>query len=168
MSLSSRKKKCIFSVVSFFFSNIRLLWEYRISFRNICIFTYQKTLLHTFFCLFLKSSEAISVSLNETIPTILQILDNIIGLPLSYTKYWNSKKCQMCIIGRGRFIPSYTAQTGYWNPLWLSRWKTGQISFYFQFIWIINSRVKGNVFELERKINYQKLGTATGTNLLLW
>ena len=38
---------------------------YWIRFQNIHTFTYQKTLLYTFFCLFSKSSKAFSVSLKE-------------------------------------------------------------------------------------------------------
>ena len=37
---------------------------YWIHFQNFYTFTHQKTLLHTLFCLFLKSSKAITVSLN--------------------------------------------------------------------------------------------------------
>ena len=36
---------------------------YRVHFQNIHTFTYQKTLLHTLFCLFLKSLKAFNVSL---------------------------------------------------------------------------------------------------------
>ena len=39
--------------------------EYSINFHNIYTFTYQKTLLHTLFCLFLKPSEAFSGSLSQ-------------------------------------------------------------------------------------------------------
>ena len=62
MSWSSRKKKeGIFCTVYFArrnFFNIRVLSQcivYWIHFQNMHIFTYQKTLLHTLFCLFLKS-----------------------------------------------------------------------------------------------------------------
>ena len=48
------------------FFNICVLSQcivYWINFQNICTFTYQKTLLHTFIFLFLKSSKAFSVIL---------------------------------------------------------------------------------------------------------
>ena len=50
------------------FFNIFILSQcivYWIQFQNIRTFTYQKTLLHTLFCLFLKLSKAFSVSLNQ-------------------------------------------------------------------------------------------------------
>ena len=66
-----RKKRAFFvpfilSEGNFF--NICVLSQcivYWIHFQNIHTFTYQKSLLHTLFCLFLKSSKAFSVSLNE-------------------------------------------------------------------------------------------------------
>ena len=39
---------------------------YWIHFQNIHTFTYQKTLLHTLFCMFLKSSKAFSISLRQS------------------------------------------------------------------------------------------------------
>ena len=72
MSWSSLKKKegvirAFFFVWKKFFWNICVLSQcivYWIHFHNIHTFTYQKTLLHTLFYLFLKSSKAFSVSLN--------------------------------------------------------------------------------------------------------
>ena len=62
-----------FVFLSFFLSewiffNICVLSQctvYWIHCQNIYTFTYQKTLIHTLFCLFLKSFKAFSVSLNE-------------------------------------------------------------------------------------------------------
>ena len=73
MSWSSRKKKedifcTVYSVRRKFF-NICAFSQcivYRIHFQNVLTFTYQKALLHTLFCLFLKSSKAFSVSLSDT------------------------------------------------------------------------------------------------------
>ena len=54
----------IFSAKTFFkICVISHSMGYCINFQNIHSFTYQKTLLHTLFCLFLKSSKAFSVSL---------------------------------------------------------------------------------------------------------
>ena len=68
ISWSSRKKKeVIFSTIYFVrkkFLNICVLFhciECWIHFQNIHTFTYQKSLLHTIFCLFLKSSKAFSL-----------------------------------------------------------------------------------------------------------
>ena len=70
MSWSSRKKKeCIFCNAYFVrrnFFNICVLSQclvYWINFQNMYTFTYQKTLLHTLFYLFIKSSRVFSVSL---------------------------------------------------------------------------------------------------------
>ena len=71
MSWSSRKKEegifCTNYFVRMKFFNIYVLSQcilYRIHFQNIHTFTYQKTLLHALFCMFLKSSKAFSVSLS--------------------------------------------------------------------------------------------------------
>ena len=74
---SSRKKKKTF-FVPFILSEVCIelntciewcielnLRNYWIDFQNIHTFKYQKTLLHTLFCLLLKSSKAFSVSLFE-------------------------------------------------------------------------------------------------------
>ena len=50
-------------IVIFVLSQCIMYW---VNFQNICTFTFQKTLLHTLFCLFLKSSKAFSVSINFT------------------------------------------------------------------------------------------------------
>ena len=70
MSWSFQKKKYgIFCAVYFAegnFFNIRFLSQcilYWVQFQNKHTFTYQKISLHTFFCLFLKSSKAFNVSL---------------------------------------------------------------------------------------------------------
>ena len=58
--------QCILSEEIFF--NICVLSQcmvYWIHFQNISTFTYQKTLLHALFCLFLKSSKPFSASLME-------------------------------------------------------------------------------------------------------
>ena len=74
MSWSSRKKKEAIFVPFLFLSkrkffNICVLSQcivYWIYFWNIHTFTYQKTLLHTLFRLFLKSAKAFSVSLKNS------------------------------------------------------------------------------------------------------
>ena len=66
------------------FSNICVLSEcivYLIHFRNIHTFTYQKTLLYTLFCLLLKSSEAVSVSV---IPSFFSVFSWLIHFILFY------------------------------------------------------------------------------------
>ena len=71
MSWCSRKKKesifcTVFCILSEFFFNICTSSQctvYRIHFQNIYTFTYQKTFLQTFLCLFLKSPKALIVSL---------------------------------------------------------------------------------------------------------
>ena len=66
-----RKKEGIFCTVYFVrrkFCNICVSSHcivYWIKFQNIHSFTYQETLIHTLFCLFLKSSKIFSVSLNK-------------------------------------------------------------------------------------------------------
>ena len=68
-----RKKSAFFCNIYFvlriFFLNLCFISMYWVlnNIQNIYTFTYQKTLLHTFFCLFLKSSKAFSVSLTEEI-----------------------------------------------------------------------------------------------------
>ena len=69
-----RKKKGIFCTVYFVwrkFFNIGVLSHcivYWMHFQNIHSFTYQETLIHALFCLFLKSSKIFSVSLNKKQP----------------------------------------------------------------------------------------------------
>ena len=70
MEIAKEKKRsffyCLFCPKEIFF-NIQVLSQcivYWIRFRNIHACTYQKTLLHAFFCLFLKSSNTFSVSLS--------------------------------------------------------------------------------------------------------
>ena len=69
-----RKKSALFCNIYFvlrkFFLNLCFISMYWVlhKIQNIYTFTYQKTLLHTFFRLFLKSSKAFSVSLTEEIP----------------------------------------------------------------------------------------------------
>ena len=68
---SRKKKEGIFCTVYFVrrkFFNICVLSHcivYWIQFQNMHSFTYQETLIHTLFCLFLKSSKIFSVSLNK-------------------------------------------------------------------------------------------------------
>ena len=80
MSWSSRKKrKGIFCTVYFVrrkFFNICFLSQcivYWIHFQNIHTFTYQKILLHTLFCLFLKLSKSFSVSLKFQLSDLLEL-----------------------------------------------------------------------------------------------
>ena len=75
-----KRKKTVFFVPFILsegnFFNIYILCQhivYWIHFQNIYIFKYQRALLHTFFCLFLKSSKAFIVSLTW-ITVILKIL----------------------------------------------------------------------------------------------
>ena len=67
--ISRKKKEEIFCTV--YFVQRKLFWHiwfisiivYKIHFQNVHTFTYQKTLFHTHFCCFLKSSKIFSVSL---------------------------------------------------------------------------------------------------------
>ena len=51
---------------------------YWINFHNIHIFTYQKTLLHTLFCLFLKSSKAFSISLIIVSHDVINLFNHVV------------------------------------------------------------------------------------------
>ena len=68
MSCSSQRKKRTFFVPFFVFCPkeifLTFVLVHGIDFQSIHTFTYQKTLLHILFCLFLKSSKAFSVSFN--------------------------------------------------------------------------------------------------------
>ena len=71
VSWSSRKKKegifCTFYIVRRkLFQQLRFISMYSVfnKLSEYKYFSYQKALLHTLFCLFLKSSKAISISLN--------------------------------------------------------------------------------------------------------
>ena len=96
----NRKKKAFFVpfiLTEWKFFNICVLYQcivYSIHFQNIHIFTYQKALLHTLFCLFLKSSKAFSVSLNtETNTNISEFFDNMSSHSLLLT-YFNQQDWQ--------------------------------------------------------------------------
>ena len=70
---------------------------YWIQFQNIHTFTYKKTLLHTLFCLFLKSSRAFSVSLKASEKKHFTIIWYILWLILCFAHdFFVNFNCKCC------------------------------------------------------------------------